>query len=485
MQGMNRKIGIGILWNLASIFMGRGASLVFTLFLARLLAPEAFGLIAMVTICFEAANVFVQSGLGQALIRSKQISQADLNTVFFINLGLSILAYLALFYFASSIASFYSQPELTFLIQVIGLVVFINAAKVVQVAVLCRNMNFKLQMKANTLGVALSGMVAIFMAQQGAGVWSLVAQILVSALVSTTVLWLAGTWQPALIFSTESFIRLFRFGSNLLAEGMLDVLFRNSHVLLIGRFFSAELTGLYFFARKVSDLISQQLTNAIEQASFPALSTLQDDNAQLRYKYRQIIQLMMFMIAPSMLLLAALAMPLFSLFLDEKWKEAVPYLQLLCLAGVLYPLHALNMNILNVKGRSDLVLKVGLLKRTINILLLFITFRYGVLAIIISQVVGSILALIPNTYFSAKLIGYGFKDQALDAFKPLLTAFLAAFGAWAYAAISSLPLFWLLCVSGSLGLLIYLVVSLIIRAEGLLLLMYKINQRLRSKQAII
>lgn len=447
------------------------------LFLARLLAPEAFGLVAMATVVFELANAFINSGLGAALIRSKTVSDVDLNTVFYTNLLLSLLAYAALFAGAPYIAAFYSQPELTSLIQVMGLVIFINAAKVVQIAVLSRKMDFKTQMQANTLGVVISGCLALAAAWSGWGVWSLVVQMLISTLVSALVLWLVSQWRPALKFSGESFRRLFGFGRNLLAEGLLSVLYQNSYVLVIGRCFSAELTGLYFLAKKVSNLVSQQLTGSVQQATFPALSTLQDDNDSLRHKYRQIMQLMMFLIAPIMALLAGLAPVLFELLFDERWTPAVPYLQLLCLVGALYPLHALNINLLNVKGRSDLVLKVGLVKKAVNLTLLFLSIPYGVFGIVVSQVIGSLLALIPNTYFSARLVGYSLFDQFKDVIKPLSVAFVAGFASWLFVAQGERSTFFWFIGGGILGLAAYITLSLMIRVEGLSLLLQKAKRR--------
>ena len=475
MKSLNRKIGAGVFWNLASMFLTRGASTIFMLFLARMLAPEAFGLVAMAAVVFELANAFINSGLGVALIRSKEVSEADLNTVFYTNLGLSLAAYAGIFAGAPYIAAFYSQPELTALVQVMGLVVFINAAKIVQSAVLSRKMDFKTQMKANTLATVVSGILAVTTAYQGWGVWSLVVQMFSQATVSAAILWMAGNWRPAWQFSTESFTRLFAFGRNLLAEGLLQVAFQNSYVLVIGRFFSAELTGLYFFAKKLSKLISEQLTGAVQQATFPALSTLQDDNTALKYKYRQIMQLMMFLIVPIMMLLAALAPLLISLAFDERWQGAVPYLQLLCVVGMIFPLHALNMSLLNVKGRSDLVFKVGLLKKGVNLTMLFLAIPYGVLGIVVSQVIATFLALIPNTYFSARLVGYSTVEQVKDVIKPLGAAIPAGAGAWWSAhAILAHPMI-VLMLSGLAGAGIYILASFIIRAEGALMLWGKVS----------
>lgn len=477
MKLMNRQIGVGVLWNLGGLFLTRGASTLFMLFLARLLAPEAFGLIAMATVVFELANSFVNSGLGTALIRSKNVSTADLNTVFYTNLGLSLVIYAAIFGGAPYIATFYSQPELAALIQVMGIVVFINAAKVVQVAVLSRKMDFKTQVKANTSATAVSGALAIVAAYKGWGVWSLVVQMLSQAAISAAILWIAGNWRPSLKFSAESFLRLFSFGRNLLAEGLLQVAFENSYILVIGRFFSAELTGLYFFARKISNLISQQLTSAVQQATFPALATLQDNNEALKYKYRQIMQLMMFLIAPSMVLLASLASTLFGFLFDDRWLSAVPFLQLLCVVGVLYPIHAMNVNLLNVKGRSDLVLKIGFVKKAISLALLFLAIPYGVIGVVFSQIIGSFLALIPNTYFSQSLIGYSFFDQVKDALKPVFAALVAGLSSWYYLSVSDQGVLVGLVVAVFFGIASYISMSVLIRAEGFLLLANKLLRR--------
>jgi len=477
MKKMNRKISIGVLWNLANLFFSRGATTVFTLLLAKFLAPEAFGLVAMATVVFELSNVFVQSGLGRALIRSKSISGEDLSTVFFANLGLSVIAYSILFICAPYVASFYGQPELTLLLQVMGGVVFINATKIVQLAVLSREMNFKTQMKANTVASIVSGSLALTAAYNDFGVWSLVIMMLCQAFISSALYWIASSWRPSMVFSMESFKRLFGFGKNLLAEGALEVVFRNSYVLVIGRFFSAELTGIYFFSKKVSNLISEQLTGAVQQATFPALSTLQDNNETLRYKYRQIMQLMTFIIVPVMALLAGLAFPLFALLFDERWHEAVPYVQLLSIVGALYPLHALNVNLLNVKGRSDLVFKVGVIKKSVNLTLLLLAVPYGVYAIAVSQVIGSVLALIPNTYFSSKLVGYSLISQLCDAGKPLLAGAISCLAALSFIELTNSTPLLSLIIGVLLTLTIFMMSSFFLRAEAISLLILKLRAR--------
>ncbi|MGF2733406.1 lipopolysaccharide biosynthesis protein [Marinobacter sp. DUT-1] len=470
MQDMNRKIGVGVLWNLLSMFLTRGATTIFTLLLARFLAPDAFGLVAMSMVVFEVATVFITSGLGTALIRSKEVCEADLNTVFYSNLGLSVLAYIALFGGAPYIAEFYDQPELTTLVRVMGLVVFINATKIVQGAILSRKMDFKLQMKGNTAGVLVSGTLAVGAAWNGFGVWSLVIQMLSAALVSGIVLWLGTGWRPRLQFSRESFKRLFGFGKAILAEGILDKLFQNSYVLVIGRFFGAELTGLYYFGRKFSNLISRQLTGAVQRATLPALSTLQDDNVHLKRKFRQVMQLMMAVIVPIMAILAGVSQTLFSLLFDERWQGAVPFIQVLCLVGMLYPLHSLNVNLLNVKGRSDLILKIGVFKKVVNLTLLFCAIPFGVFGIVVSQLIASILSLAPNTYYSEKLVGYTLSEQLSDIWKPILSSIFAGGSAWLVSQAGQNAEWVWFILGGCSGLFVYFIVSIIVRMEAVYLL---------------
>lgn len=480
MRDMNRKIGAGVMWNLIGLFFSRGSSMVFTVFLAGILAPEAFGLIAMMMVFFELAAVFVESGMGQALIRSKHIESNDLSTVFYTNLGLGLLAYIMLYVSAPLVATFYSQPELEFLVVVTGLVVIVNAFKVVPTAVLSRKMNFREQTKASALSAVGSGFLAVTAAYLGAGVWSLVVQMLSSSVISTLVLWGGSKWRPVLSFDYESLKRLFGFGSHLLAEGMLTVLFNNSYVLVIGKLFSAEVTGLYFFAKRISQLIAEQLTGTVQQATLPALATMQDDNETLKIKYRQILHILMFVSSPIILSLAAIAEPLFVLAFKQEWSGSILYFQILSFVGVLFPLHAMNINILNVKGRSDLVFKIGVVKKIIGILLLVASIPFGVTGIVFGQVVSSVLALIPNTYYSKKLIGYGLKEQLLDSLGPVLLAATSAVLSWwaislaafhpAIAAVFGLIIFSVLYIFG----------SWFLRVNAFIFVLKKISRRLSA-----
>ena len=420
-----------------NLLLSRGASIVFTLLLTKLLAPDAFGIIAMMTVFFELANMVVNSGFQQALIRSSSVSEIDLSTAFISNIVLSALAYLGLFLLAPVAASFYEQPALINLIRVAGIVLFINSLIIVQDTLLRRQMRFRAIMNATVTGTLVSGVLALFLAYSGFGVWSLVIQMVTARLFTGVMIWLQGAWRPTWEFSTASFRQMFRFGYKLLLEGTIDVLYRNSFFVVIGKLFSAELVGLYFLASRINDLIAPQISGAVSQASFPALSTLQDRPDDLREMYRRIISITMFAVAPLIAGMAVLAPLIFEVLLDPRWRQSAVFLQLFSLTGLFYPLHLMNNNILNIKGRSDLVLWIGVIRKSVNVMVLILSIPYGIYGILIGQILVSILALGPNTYYSAKLIGYGLSTQLSDIIRSVSAA--SASGLLVMIFISAIP----------------------------------------------
>ncbi|MBJ7265757.1 lipopolysaccharide biosynthesis protein [Idiomarina abyssalis] len=483
MASLNRKIGIGTLWNFLELFLSKSATTFFTIFLATLLAPEDFGLIAIIAVVFELSGVLVNAGFTQALIRSKAVRDIELSTAFWGNLGIAVAIYLLVFLLSGQIAEFFGESILEPMVQVLGIGILINSFRIVQTAILSRRMNFRPQMIAVTTGTITSGLIAIAMAYNGFGVWSLVAQMLISQAVITGILWLSTRWVPSLSFEISAFRSLFDFGKFLVIANVLNVAFKNSYAVVIGKLFSPELTGLYYFATKISNIASQQLTGALQKSSFPALSTLQDDNIQLRHKYRQIIQLIMFVIAPIMLIFIGLAEQVFELLFDERWKDAVIYTQLLCLVGLLYPIHALNINVLMVKGRSDLNLKLSLLKKAIQISILVASIPFEVLGIVVGQVIGSFIALIPNSYYTSKLIHYSFRMQMMDVIKPVIAGTIASVAAW-WAMQMEMPLLVIsLLFAGTAGIVVYILVSVLLRAEGATMIWVKLSDRMLKKFA--
>ena len=388
--------------------------MIITLLLARFLAPADYGLVAMMAVFLTVANSLMDSGFKQALIRLQAASQLDFNTAFYTNLALGVLSYLLLFLSAPFIADFYSEPRLIILIRVAGLNILIHAFQVVQSAILSRELNFKAQLQATVPAGIISGLVAVGLAYVGFGVWALIVQMLLAAFLTTALLWHLQGWRPNLSFSRLSLGSMYNFGYKLFLSGLLDTVFRNIYVIVIAKLFAASIVGYYFIADKLKDLVISQLVGAIQNVTYPALSTMQADDKRLKAGYRKVMQVTTFLLFPSMLLLAALAEPLFSLLLPQKWLPAVIYLQLMCLAGIMYPLHSINLNILKVKARSDLFLYLEIIKKAMAVLILFICYRYGVIGILVGQIIGSVLAYIPNSYFSLRLINYTVREQMAD-----------------------------------------------------------------------
>lgn len=434
-----RRLGCGIvssvirsalIWNLGGSALTRGSNLLFTFALARFISPEAFGSIAMIAICFAVGNALVESGLIHAIIRSREVTEADLSTVFYTNLVLGVTAYGGIYAVAPWIEAFYGQDGLTELLRVASLLVVINAPTCVQTALYSREMNFGPIVRANSLGALAAGSVAVTMAVYGFGVWSLVCQLLLGAFISGVLLWSRSDWRPGTQVDKGSFSRLFGFGYKLLIERILRIVYQNSYFVIIGKVFAPHLTGLFYFAARVNELLAHEVSAIIRKTTLPAMANFQDDDARLRRSYRRIVQTTLFVMAPLMMMIAVYSRPIVELSAGESWIEAAPFLSVLSLVGLLYPFHAINLNLLTVKGRSDLILSIGVVKKLVGFFLLLCALPFGVLIVACSQLVASILAVIPNTHYSKKLIDYGMREQSRDALLPLVFAAIAVGTSW-------------------------------------------------------
>lgn len=429
-MSLSKKTTTGILWNFGQQLATRGVAILVTLLLARFLVPEDFGLVAMMAVFLALGSSLMDSGFREALIRLENITQEDYATAFYANLVLGLVSYTALFAAAPVIAEFYEEPRLVDLIRVASLSVIIMSVQVVQVASLSRKLNFKAQLKASLPASVISGVVAVALAYVGWGVWALVSQMLLNSLAQTGLLWKMEGWRPTRQFSWPSLKGMYNFGYKLFLSGVLDTVFQNLYVIVIAKVFSAPVAGLYFFANKIKELIVQQLVRSVQAVTYPALASVQSDDARLKQGYKKIVILMTVTLFPGILFAAALAEPLFQILLPEKWHPAVPYFQLLCLVALMMPLHSINLNILKVKGRSDLFLYLEIAKKLIQVLMLFITFRYGVIAILVGQILVSFISYLPNSYFSSALLNYGVREQVQDFIPALVAAMLASGGGY-------------------------------------------------------
>jgi teichuronic acid exporter len=413
-MSLKKKTISGLTWSFIDSFANQGLTFVIGIILARLLSPEEFGLIGMLAIFIAISQSFIDSGFGQALIRKQHCTVQDYSTVFYYNLLIGLLFYFILFFSAGTISIFFDKPQLKILAQVMGINLIIGSVGLIQQAILIKNIDFKLQAKISIISSLVSGVVGIGMAFGGWGVWSLVWRSLSQNLCMTGLLWVWNRWKPKIIFSVTSFKELFGFGSKLMISGLIDTVYKNVYYLIIGKFYSAKELGYYTRANNFSMLPAQILTDMIQRVSYPALSTLQDDQTRLKMAYKKLIKSTMLISFVLMLGLTAVAGPLVITLIGEKWSFSVIYLQLLCFVAMLYPLHALNLNMLKVRGRSDLFLRLEIIKKVLVIPTIIIGVFFGVKIMIIGMIVYSIFAYFLNSYWSGKMVKYPSKEQIAD-----------------------------------------------------------------------
>ncbi len=419
-ESLKNKTVKGIVWSSVERFSVQGIQFLVMIVMARLLTPKDYGLVGMVAIFIAVAQSLVDSGFSQALIRKQNRTETDNSTVFYFNIVVGILLYLVLFVIAPLVADFYDSPELTALMRVVCLSVVFNSFVVVQRALLTVNIDFKTQAKASLTAAVVSGVIGIGMAYSGFSYWSIVAQQLVNLGLNTLLLWIFTRWRPRWIYSWGSFRELFTFGSKLMVSGLLDVVYRNMYLLVIGKVFTASSLGYYTRANQFAEFPSSNLTGIMQRVTYPVLCQIQDDDERLAQIYRRFLRLSAFLIFPLLVGLSAVAEPFVLLLLKEQWLFAATLLQIICFAMMWYPIHAINLNLLQVKGRSDLFLRLEIIKKAIAVLILCVTIPMGLIAMCVGQILSSLIALIINTNYTGKLIQVGFLRQMRDLLPTLL-----------------------------------------------------------------
>lgn len=419
-ESLKNKTVKGIVWSSVERFSVQGIQFLVMIVMARLLTPKDYGLVGMVAIFIAVAQSLVDSGFSQALIRKQNRTETDNSTVFYFNIVVGILLYLVLFAIAPLVAIFYDSPELTALMRVVCLSVVFNSFVVVQRALLTVNIDFKTQAKASLTAAVVSGVIGIGMAYSGFSYWSIVAQQLVNLGLNTLLLWIFTRWRPRWIYSWGSFRELFTFGSKLMVSGLLDVVYRNMYLLVIGKVFTASSLGYYTRANQFAEFPSSNLTGILQRVTYPVLCQIQDDDERLAQIYRRFLRLSAFLIFPLLVGLSAVAEPFVLLLLKEQWLFAATLLQIICFAMMWYPIHAINLNLLQVKGRSDLFLRLEIIKKAIAVLILCVTIPMGLIAMCVGQILSSLIALIINTNYTGKLIQVGFLRQMRDLLPTLL-----------------------------------------------------------------
>jgi len=420
----------GMIWTFSQQFSVQAINVLVGIILARILAPEVFGLIGMLAVFIAIGTSLTDSGMTSSLIRSNDNDQRDYSTVFYFNLLFSIVLYLILYFFAPLIADFYNQPILCDVTRVYTISFIIRAFVGVQTTILTKEMRFKEQMMMQIPSTIIGGIVGIVLAYNGYGVWSIVWMNLSQSFIFTVQHWIFAGWKPSFIIHKERLKYHLHFGYKLTLSGIIDTIYSNVYKIVIGKFFSASDLGYYSQAKNFQMLPVTNISTALNKVTYPLFASIKDDDNKLRRAYQKLLQQVMFWIAPLMILAIVIAKPLFVFMLTAKWLPAVPFFQLLCITGILYPFHTYNLNILNVKGRSDLFLKLEVIKK------LFITIGicgaifFGIYGLLIFQIISSIFSFWINTYYSGRFLSYPGKMQILEVSPILIIALVDGAFVW-------------------------------------------------------
>lgn len=413
MSSLKKQALSGVVWTFAQQFSVQAINFGVQIILARLLMPEDFGLIAMLTVFISIGQFLMDGGMATSLIRTKNPDQIDYSTVFMTNMLMSIMVYLLVYITAPFIGRFYEQDLLSDILRVYALTFVIRSFVAVHAAKLTKEMNFKTQMKLQVPSTIVGAIVGVSMAYMGFGVWSLVWLNLAQTIVFTVQNWVFIKWRPSLIFNKRRFKYHFGFGYKMTLSGLLDTIYKNAYRIVIGKFFSPASVGFYNQAETMRLFPVRQLEGVLGKVTYPMFSNIKDDK-QLKSAYKQTMKLVFFVVVPIMMILIVTGKEFFLFLFGEKWLPAVPYFQILAFASITTPFTTYNLNILKVKGRSDLFLKLEIIKKVIGFLAIAISLSYGIMTLIISQVIVTHIFAYLNMHFSGRLISYSAKEQIKD-----------------------------------------------------------------------
>ena len=479
-DNLNSKATVfsNLIWRFAERCGAQGVAFVVSLVLARLLSPEDYGTIALVTVFITILQVFVDSGLGNALIQKKDADDVDFSSVFYFNVLVCAILYLGIFFAAPMLASFYDDLELIPVIRVLSLTIVISGVKNVQQAFVSRTMQFKRFFFATLGGTIGAAFLGIFLAYMGYGVWALVAQQLFNTTVDTLILWVTVKWRPKWVFSFSRLKELLSFGWKLLVSALLDTTYNQLRQLIIGKLYTTADLAYYNKANQFPNLIVTNINTAIDSVVFPAMSMEQDDPQRVKAMTRRAIKTSIYIMAPMMLGLAAVAEPMIRLLITDKWLPCVPYLRVFCITFMFYPIHTSNLNAIKAMGRSDLFLKLEIMKKIVGLIVLMSTIWISVEAMTYSLLLVSLMSQIINSWPNRKLMDYSYLAQLRDIMPSIALAAAMAL------IVSSLPMLGLddlitLGLQIVLGVIIYLFGSILFRMEAFMYLWDMIRNKLK------
>ena len=473
-----------LIWRFAERCGAQGVQFIVSLVLARVLEPSAYGTIALVTVFTTILQVFVDSGMGNALIQKKNADEIDFSTVFYFNIAICLMLYLVMFVASPYIAKFYNDDSLTDVIRVLSLTIVISGVKNVQQAYVSRNMMFKRFFFATLGGTIASAILGIVMAYNGFGVWALVAQQILNTAAATVILWITVKWCPKIVFSLKRLKGLFSYGWKLLVSSLIDTVYNNIRQLIIGKLYSAEDLSFYNRGKQFPNFIVTNVNTSIDSVLLPAMSREQDDVNRVKNMTRRSIKISTYVMAPLMMGLAFMATNVVKLILTDKWLECVPFLQIFCITYMFYPIHTANLNAIRAMGRSDLFLKLEVIKKIIGMIVLVATMWFGVMAMAYSLLFTSIVSQIVNAWPNKKLLNYGYKDQLKDILPSILLAVFMGIVVYLVGFIK-LPLIITMILQVLVGIVIYILISILFKFEAfdyILEIMKSMINKFRKKE---
>lgn len=424
-MSLKQKTIAGLVWSLSQQFGLQAINFIISIILARILNPSDYGILGMLAVFMSLGQTLINSGMTSSLIRSQELDEEDYSSVFWMNFLMSLMIYLLMVVGAPLIAGFFDQPILQPIIWVYCFSFVSGALGMVQKARLIKKMDFKSQLIISIPSLFIAGGLGLSLAYLNYGVWSLVWMSVVQISLNSLFFWIKSGWRPKWVWNYEKVKVHFDFGYKITLAGILDAIFKNSYSLLIGKYFALEQLGYYTKADSLKQLPVQNISLALDQVTYPLFASIQDENLLLKNAYKQLMQQVIFWLAPVLTFVAVLAEPLFVFLLTDKWLPAVPFFQILCMVGIIYPLHSYNLNILKVKGRSDLFLKLEIIKKIPMAIGLMIAVLNGIYALLYLQVILNILFFFINSSYSGKMINYSSFEQLKDILPSLLLVGIA------------------------------------------------------------
>lgn len=429
-ESLKNKTIKGTFWSAADAFLGQGVTFFVGIVLARILTPSEYGLIGIVLIFTTVLSGIVDSGFSTALIRKKVTTDEDYNTMFITNMVMSVLIFALLWLCSPLIALFFGKPELTSLTRVTGLILIFQALSITQVTILTKRIDFKTKTKASVVAALTSGSIGVVMAYMGYGVWSLVGQKLSNTLLYSICLWILNRWCPNGSFSRDSFKYMWSFGWKMMLSGLLNNIWNQLYQVVVGKCYSPATLGQYSRSKEYAQIFSSNFTSIIQRVTYPALAEVQDDNVRMVTTYRKLIKVAMFVTAVSMISLGAVAEPFIYCLIGPQWHEAATYLPLICISMSLYPLHALNLNMLQILGRSDIFLYIEIAKKIISIGPFFLGIFVNIYWMLVGSIAAGVIAFFLNSFYSGRKLNYSSWRQLKDVTPSYLVALAIAFAVY-------------------------------------------------------